>query len=176
MTTAESIPSIPQVIRIRFWRKVNKTNRCWNWIGASDKYGYGRINWSGKTRVATRISWAIHNGDPGSMFVLHHCDNPSCVRPSHLFLGDQKDNMSDASKKGRLQGERPHLKKSHCLRGHPYDEKNTYISSSGGKFCRACHRDSQNKRNRKSGSKPSSCRICDICKKKAKGHDYALNT
>jgi len=92
----------------RFWSKVDKKgpNDCWNWL-ASKVHGYGRIRCGGKHERAHRLSWVIHNGyiPPGTMYgttcVLHRCDNPSCVNPNHLFLGDHSDNMRDMISKGR---------------------------------------------------------------------------
>lgn len=77
--------------------------RCWVWIGGADKKGYGRIGDSeGKTYVASRISWEIHNGPiPYQQCVLHRCDHPRCVNPDHLFLGDYQDNSDDQVLKGR---------------------------------------------------------------------------
>ena len=169
MMATRSIPEISETTLERFWKKIKKTKTCWKWRGARDHHGYGRFAVHRMLRIAHRVSWRISMGDPNGLYVLHHCDNPACVRPSHLFLGDQTDNMRDASRKGRLHGERPHLRKSHCPRGHPYNKKNSYISPSGDKFCRTCHRYSENRRSRRSGSRPWSCRICDICKRKAKG-------
>lgn len=52
--------------------------------------------------LAHRASWVIHNGDiPDGLFVLHHCDNPKCVNPSHLYLGTAADNSNDRVKRGR---------------------------------------------------------------------------
>ena len=89
----------------RFWAKVNKTETCWVWIGARASYGYGSLRsggHKGRLEKAHRISWEIHFGPiPDGLLVLHHCDNPPCVRPDHLFLGTQSDNMYDAVRKGR---------------------------------------------------------------------------
>lgn len=89
----------------RFWEKVDKSGPCWLWTASKDRNGYGRImrpGGRGGPLLATRVSWELAYGpiSPG-MGVLHHCDNPSCVRPDHLFLGDQALNMRDCAGKGR---------------------------------------------------------------------------
>lgn len=90
----------------RFWEKVDKAGPCWLWTASKDRKGYGRImrpGGRGGPLLATRVSWELHYGPiPDGLFVCHHCDNPSCVRPDHLFLGDQFANMGDCSAKGRM--------------------------------------------------------------------------
>lgn len=88
-----------------FWNRVNKSGGCWEWTRAKT-LGYGRIGYraNGKAvaRLAHRLSWEFANGPiPDGMCVLHKCDNPSCVRPDHLFLGTKKDNTRDMMSKGR---------------------------------------------------------------------------
>lgn len=87
----------------RFWEKVIKTRKCWIWNACIQKGGgYGLFAMEGKLQLTHRLSWKMHNGPiPKGLFVLHHCDNPPCVRPDHLFLGTQKDNMRDKVEKGR---------------------------------------------------------------------------
>ena len=64
--------------------------------------GYGAIRYKGKMMLTHRASWLIHKGEiPEGLMVLHHCDNPLCINPSHLFLGTAKDNSDDKIKKGR---------------------------------------------------------------------------
>lgn len=102
----------------RFWAKVDKLGpilvrklgRCWVWTAATDSSGYGHLRSSGHGQlVAThRLSWHFAYGEiPIGFCVLHKCDNPSCVRPSHLFLGTQKDNAKDREQKGRTNRHHP---------------------------------------------------------------------
>lgn len=102
--------------RIRFWSKVNKKGPvvyqnigpCWLWTASVSGGGYGQFIAHGKLIVASRYSWEIHYGIiPDGMLVCHHCDTPSCVNPSHLFLGTELDNKRDMKEKGRsAHGER----------------------------------------------------------------------
>lgn len=71
---------------------------CWYWRGSRNKGGYGCLG----NKKAHRVSYELHCGNiPQGKMVLHKCDLPSCVNPSHLWIGDQMDNMRDMAKKGR---------------------------------------------------------------------------
>jgi len=93
----------------RFWDKVDKSGDCWEWTGGiASATGYGRFWLDGKTISAHRAAWVMHYGaipkDDSyhkTLFVLHSCDNPKCVNPEHLFLGNNKTNHEDKIKKGR---------------------------------------------------------------------------
>ena len=84
-----------------FWAHVKKTKGCWIWT-AGKAQGYGVFRLRGKIAKAYRHSWELANGPiPKGGWICHHCDNPPCVRPSHLFLGDRSANMRDMWNKGR---------------------------------------------------------------------------
>lgn len=86
----------------RFWEKVAKGDGCWEWQGARHAKGYGQFLTDTQSK-AHRFSWELHFGPiPDGMQVCHHCDNPPCVRPDHLFLGTNQDNVDDAYAKGHF--------------------------------------------------------------------------
>lgn len=86
----------------RFWARVAKSEKCWEWGGSRNQLGYGSFSALGrKTELAHRTSWRFAHGDAGAARVCHSCDNPPCVRPDHLFLGSDLDNMADMVAKGR---------------------------------------------------------------------------
>jgi len=75
---------------------------CWIWLGSTDRKGYGRICINYKDYAAHRLSYQIYKGDiPSEMSVLHDCDTPSCVNPSHLHLGTQRDNLREMTERKR---------------------------------------------------------------------------
>lgn len=99
-------------LRARFWRSVRKTRACWLWQKSLFRTGYGQISMRQKiggrreTR-AHRVAWFLVYGKWPSKGVCHTCDVKSCVRPSHLFEGDQKANIRDAVRKGRFNDRFP---------------------------------------------------------------------
>ncbi len=93
----------------RFLGKTRREGKCVVWIGCrSKKGGYGKFYFQGDVCPAHRAAWQIYHKRciPKGKFVLHSCDNPPCIRKKHLFLGSQLLNMRDASRKGRLVGNR----------------------------------------------------------------------
>ena len=93
----------PATLAERFWPKVIKSDGCWTWQANRLKSGYGKIRYEKRDRLAHRTAWELTNGEiPDGLHVCHKCDNPSCVRPCHLFLGTRSDNMRDCAAKGRL--------------------------------------------------------------------------
>ena len=131
----------------RFWALVDKSGDCWLWLGWKDQYGYGRIGKerSDRKELTHRYSAMLHfpDFDP-SMYVLHTCDNPSCVNPDHLFLGDQFANMQDMAAKGR-----GNAGLTHCRRGHPFDDQNTKRDHRNKRYCYECRKVSWTRSNAK---------------------------
>jgi hypothetical protein len=132
-----------QTMEARFWAKVQKTSDCWLWTGGKSS-GYGVLTKpknAGKV-YAHRYSYELHFGpfDP-TLLVCHTCDNPFCVRPDHLFLGDQTANMRDMTSKGRGKSGM-----TQCSRGHDFSPDNTGLNPGGQRFCRTCRRASARSR------------------------------
>lgn len=121
----------------RLWEQVDKSGDCWVWMGNRGRWGYGRLcSEPGKRVLAHRVSWELLHGPiPEGMYVCHTCDNTPCVRPSHLFLGTQHDNMRDAARKGRIRNQ--NIGKTQCLRGHELAGANLRLYG-GKRFCVAC--------------------------------------
>lgn len=147
----------------RFWSKVNKNGpvvrpeigACWIWTAYLDPDGYGRIGIGQRAAKSQRVAWVLAHGEipVETPHVLHRCDNPPCVNPSHLFLGTQRDNMRDCRDKSRHRCIRPEVlatlssyreklagkrrAQTHCKRGHELAGENLRIYR-GCRNCRAC--------------------------------------
>lgn len=88
--------------RIKANIKIDSISNCWNWTGAKAAHGYGAITYKYKCQRVHRLSYESFIGPIlNNLSVLHKCDNKSCCNPDHLFLGTQKDNISDMYRKGR---------------------------------------------------------------------------
>ncbi len=120
---ARSIPQFNEKDKARFWGFVEKSGpiireelgECWIWAAYRDKFGYGQFQCGrSRERRANRIAWILERGPiSDGICVLHHCDNPSCVNPTHLFVGTHADNVKDKQQKGRsAAGDRRARRKS----------------------------------------------------------------
>lgn len=98
----------PTPIETRFGRlyQIDSASGCWNWTGKIKEGRYGTIKLDRvREAYAHRVSWMLHHGPiPDGMCVCHHCDNPACVNPAHLFIGSKPDNISDMVSKSRQRG------------------------------------------------------------------------
>lgn len=113
---------------------------CWLWDrrGKNGPMEYGYFTFEGTVK-AHRAAWLIHKGPiPKDAFVLHKCDNPSCVNPDHLYLGHAKENVSDRDRRSRTKGfAGKNSVKTHCVNGHAFTEENTKMRGVW-RICRKC--------------------------------------
>ena len=112
-------------VDVRFWEKVNKngplpdagaceifpeitSTQCWKWTGASkgEDTPYGTLGIGGKNKRATHVAWFLETGEWPTNHALHKCDNPACVRFSHLFQGTNADNQADRVAKNIARGKK----------------------------------------------------------------------
>jgi hypothetical protein len=95
----------------RFWSRIAIAtgDQCWEWRAGRFSTGYGLVTVPGRgSRGAHRVSWALTHGRWPTNQVLHHCDNPPCVRPDHLYEGDHRQNMLDRQSRGRTSAGEHH--------------------------------------------------------------------
>lgn len=121
----------------RFWAKVQKSDGCWIWTGGTQRGGYGHFNKRSDDPVtswrAHRVAYELSVGPiPDGMNLCHTCDNRKCVRPDHMFLGMQKDNIADMYSKGRNYVPD---QLEECKRGH----RDFRTKPNGKRYCHPCN-------------------------------------
>lgn len=122
--------------KVDAYSEINLVTGCWDWQGQRNALLYGMVYWARKNWTATRLIYNAINGPfDVQLDVCHSCDNPMCVNPEHLRVDTHRNNLLDASKRGRLQGQW----KTHCKRGHPLEGDNLYRDP-GTEFrhCKLC--------------------------------------
>ncbi len=121
---------------IRFWKLVDKTDKCWNWNGSRNADGYGQFHRNGSNIGAHRYSYELNvDKIPEGLVIDHLCRNRSCVNPAHLEPVTQKENC--------LRGTSPwanNARKTHCKYGHLLSEN---------RRCIICRRSQQRKYKKK---------------------------
>ena len=144
----------------RFFQKVDKSGSeaypdCWIWKGGKTSKDYGSFKYyQDRPAIGAHVSsYLFHLGEvPKGMLVCHHCDNPPCVNPEHLFLDTNSGNMKDMFKKGRNGSSTK--RQTHCKKGHSFEEFEplVYIKKQGRQIgeeyrtCKECKRINDSKR------------------------------
>lgn len=123
-------------------RTMTMPNGCIEFMGSRDGKGYGKVSAGlGMSPLkAHRLAWELANGPiPEDAWVLHRCDNPPCVNPDHLFLGDSLTNVIDMVSKGRHHNQ----VKGSCPAGHSYAKHGRIVYTHGrpGRVCSICRRE-----------------------------------
>src|ERR1700722_1850154 len=126
----------------RFFEKTcpEPNTGCLLWTASCSKDGYGEFMLShhkhgarGEKVSAHRMAFFLANDRWPDPWALHRCDTRPCVEATHLFEGTRKDNIEDARRVPRIV----------CMRGHPPDGSNTYVSPVGERMCRICRDDAK---------------------------------
>lgn len=146
--STDDAPRKRKPIEDRFWNKVEKAgdDECWLWAGTKNSRGYGSIGLGDRLvgkDMAHRVSYRLHYGEiPQGKWILHSCDNPSCVNPKHLRVGTPLENTADAISRARLVNPPKHDGENNCkakmkiedveyVRAHP-ELKATFLAAQYG--------------------------------------------
>ena len=121
-----------------FWDFVDKSGDCWVWTGPTNRKGYGWWSGNGTRGLAHRLSLSMHDPLPSeALMACHHCDNPPCVNPAHLYWGTARDNADDMVERSR--GRNANSLKTHCKNGHELIGDNLrVVGKDQRRQCRIC--------------------------------------
>jgi hypothetical protein len=123
----------------RFWEKVivGEGSECWPWIASRHPGGYGMFRVGNRPHHAHVVAYNLAVGPvPEGLQIDHLCRVRHCVNPTHLEAVTQRVNIMRGNGCPAL-----HARQTQCLRGHPFDEANTYRRSRNQRECRLCNRD-----------------------------------
>ena len=137
ITDTKDVKYRTKVMKRLFNNSEVKDTGCIEWNGHRNEKGYGRISFGNVVIKTHRLSYMFANNLnslSSDQFICHSCDNPACINPEHLWLGNNMDNVIDMVGKGRHWQQ----KKTHCKQGHEFTEENTRATSKGHRTCIAC--------------------------------------
>lgn len=134
---SKPIPKLSDSDLIRFIRTIRFGRKCWDWQGNS-RNGYGDFSIKNKVYRAHRISYELFTQEviPLELVIDHLCDNKACVKPTHLKVTTHRENILRGTSFSAI-----HARKTHCFRGHEFNEENTYKKNGIGRECRVCKRE-----------------------------------
>ena len=116
------------------WSRIDKTDSCWLWRGPT-RSGYGRVKLNGATRTAHRVVYELLVGPiPDGLQLDHLCRVRNCVNPEHLDPVSARENTLRGNGVAAV-----HARKTHCSKGHLFDEKNTHRIYGTWRQCRTCN-------------------------------------
>lgn len=113
---------------------------CLLWTGARNSSGYGLIRVHNYPHLVHRVAWELENGPIGDGMTIDHvwargCFNRNCANVAHMEVVTSRENTL----RGNSAAARNAVK-THCPKGHPYDDQNTYLDPRGKRNCRTCAR------------------------------------
>lgn len=141
----------------RLWARVEKTSTCWLWTGPKLPSGYGYLGRNGKHIYVHRLAYELLVGPIPAGLMLDHvkangCTSKTCVKtiadkdgPAHLEPVTQRENIlrgdGPAIARELMQNIHQRLRaRTHCKRGHIFDEENALLERGRHRRCRKCRR------------------------------------
>ncbi len=138
-----AVQEIDLVLQDRIRRRVTINKRgCWEWNGYRLPSGYGKMTYlQHRAKFVHRMAWLAFKGEiPTAKHVCHHCDNPPCCNPEHLFVATPSENSKDMVRKMRSYVAFEKIK-THCKRGHPLSGPNLRVNKhTGRRQCLDCQK------------------------------------
>lgn len=121
----------------RFWEKVKKTEKCWNWTAGKVPDGYGKFTVNGRLKLAHRVSYEMEFGAiPSGLTLDHLCRNRACVNPKHLEPVSNKENVLRGFSYSAVNA-----RKESCPKGHPYDHEGPNGGTKRSRRCNTCSKE-----------------------------------
>jgi hypothetical protein len=119
-----------------FWLRVDQSGECWEWTGYRTRRGYGQVSWRNRIWRVHRLAFEFARGPiPPGLTIDHLCRNRACCNPGHMEPATNRENVLRGNGAAAVNS-----RKTHCYRGHPFDDTNTRHLRNGDRACRICRR------------------------------------